>query len=233
MSTTESQTLDKHTNSKALELVSRVIPSAFFLIVVIRNITELYLYLTNPGSLANFDRWRFFAAVMGKIATIAFLGLMSILFLIRMEPLNKAKGVMPRIMAIVGTFFLYLMTLFPRRDLSLTESIIATSISLVGTFLSVFTLAHLGRSFSLMAEARRLVRTGPYRLVRHPLYVSETIASIGVLMQFRSLYTILIFVAYLLIQFQRMKNEEAILEQTFPDYKEYAQTTARVIPGVF
>jgi protein-S-isoprenylcysteine O-methyltransferase Ste14 len=84
-----------------------------------------------------------------------------------------------------------------------------------------------------MAEARRLVTTGPYRFVRHPLYLFETIASLGILLQFISAYTVLVFVGYMLIQLQRMKNEEAILEKAFPEYKEYRAKTARIIPAIY
>ncbi len=219
---------------KLVDLLSRTVPSAFFLFIVIVNISGLRTMLMEGEHAGVPDSsLRFWAMVLSKISIICFLGLMSVLFLIRIEPIKKTEGLLPRFTALVGTFCLYAMTFFPRVNLSIKQSLIATSISVLGTGLSVFALAHLGRSFSLMAEARRLVTTGPYRLVRHPLYLFETIASLGVLLHFLSGYTLLVFLAYILIQLQRMKNEEAILHKAFPEYEEYRARTYRVIPLVY
>jgi len=78
-----------------------------------------------------------------------------------------------------------------------------------------------------------LVTTGPYRIVRHPLYLFEEVAAVGVLIQFLSVYTAVIFVAHIFIQLQRIRNEESVLEQAFPEYQQYKSTTARLIPGVY
>jgi protein-S-isoprenylcysteine O-methyltransferase Ste14 len=69
--------------------------------------------------------------------------------------------------------------------------------------------------------------------VRHPLYLFEEIASLGILLQFFSPYTALVFLVHIVIQIQRMKNEETVLEKVFPEYKYYKATTARVIPKVY
>jgi protein-S-isoprenylcysteine O-methyltransferase Ste14 len=103
----------------------------------------------------------------------------------------------------------------------------------LGHVLAVYALAWLGRSFSIMAEARRLVTSGPYARVRHPLYLAEEIAVIGLFLQYASPSTALLVVAHLAFQLQRMRNEEQILRDSFPEYAAYARATRRLVPGVY
>jgi protein-S-isoprenylcysteine O-methyltransferase Ste14 len=218
---------------KLLDLVTRILPSAFYLIVLVQKVNETYAFIDGGQAFDAGSSWRFFAEVVSRSSTILLLGLLTILFIIRLEPIKKAKGLLPRALAVVGTFTMTLVTLFPRANLSFAQTVIASFLSLVGTGLSVFALAHLGRSFSVMAEARRLVTSGPYRIVRHPLYVFEAVASLGIMFQFFSSYSVLIYIFHCFFQLQRMKNEEAVLEGVFPEYQTYRSKTARLIPGIY
>lgn len=215
---------------KLLDLVTRILPSTFYLIVLIQKLNESYVFIVNGQASPS---GKFLAEAVSRFSTILFLGLLTILFIIRLEPIKKAKGILPRVLAVAGTFTMTLVTILPRADLSLAQTVIASLLSLAGTGLSLFALAHLGRSFSIMAEARRLVTSGPYRIVRHPLYLFEAMASLGILVQFFSFYSVLIYLAHCFFQFQRMKNEEAVLEGVFPEYQAYKLTTARVIPRIY
>jgi len=69
---------------------------------------------------------------------------------------------------------------------------ISTALILIGTVGAVLGAAQLGCSFSVMAETRQLVIAGPYRFVRHPLYLTEQIATFGLFMQFASAWTALV-----------------------------------------
>lgn len=168
-----------------------------------------------------------------RLSSIAFLLLVATSVILRAKPSNRARGLEPRISALAGSFIVYAFGLFPRRDLSVASEIVSTCLNLIGTGAAIFALAQLGRSFSVMAEARRLVTSGVYRYVRHPLYVAEELATIGIFMQFLSVWTTLLLAAQIAFQLRRMHNEELVLAATFPEYADYRRTTARLIPGIY
>jgi protein-S-isoprenylcysteine O-methyltransferase Ste14 len=168
-----------------------------------------------------------------RVSSIAFLILLAVMTVVRRRATGKARGVEPRISALAGTFLVSAVTLFPRRELSVGGELAATALILLGTALAVYVLVQLGRSFSVMAEARRLVTSGVYRIVRHPLYVAEEIAAIGLVIQFLSYQTLLLLAVHAGFQLRRMRNEEAVLISTFPEYGAYKEKTARLIPGIY
>jgi protein-S-isoprenylcysteine O-methyltransferase Ste14 len=168
-----------------------------------------------------------------RLSTIAFLLLLAAATILRARPTGKARGLEPRISALIGAFLVYAIPLFPRRELSVTAEMVSTLLILFGSAAAIYTLLRLGGSFSMMAEARRLVTSGPYRLVRHPLYLAEELAIVGLSMQFFSLSTAFVLAVQIAFQLRRMHNEEAILAESFPEYAAYRQRTARLLPGIY
>lgn len=222
------------TSGRLADLLSRFLPAIFFLAAVRGKLAELISFLNRPeNDRPGLGNLAFQVSVGSRISVILFLVLLASLFVLRGKPVKKASGLSPRLMAITGTFLMSAVTLFPRAELGLLQTVTATCLVLLGTSASIFVLFWLGRSFSLMAEARRLVTSGPYSVVRHPLYLAEEIAVIGATLQFVSVFTFVIFGFHLWIQIQRMKNEEAVLRGAFPDYNNYQARTARLIPGVY
>jgi protein-S-isoprenylcysteine O-methyltransferase Ste14 len=168
-----------------------------------------------------------------QLSAIVFLVLLAASVVLRARPAGKAHGLEPRVSALAGTFTVYAFSLSPRRELSLAAELAATTLTLIGSAASVLVLTQLGRSFSVMAEARRLVTSGVYRFVRHPLYLAEELAVIGIFMQFFSPWTALLLVAQVGFQLRRMHNEEAVLAGTFPEYAAYRARTARLVPSIY
>jgi protein-S-isoprenylcysteine O-methyltransferase Ste14 len=168
-----------------------------------------------------------------RLSTIAFLLLIAVAVILRSQPSGKASGLEPRISALIGSFLIYAVPLFPRRELSLLLEMVSTLLTTIGSIGAVIALGQLGRSFSVMAETRQLVTSGPYHFVRHPLYLAEEIAIFGVFMQFASVWTALLLVLQIAFQLRRMRNEELVLTASFPEYATYRQHTARLIPGIY
>jgi len=188
-----------------------------------------YMHEADPG----LSHAAYAVNIAMRVSAIAFLVLLAATVVLRTRPTGKARGFEPRVSALAGTFIVYAFALFPRRELPLAGEIAATCLTLIGSAASVFVLSQLGRSFSIMAEARRLVTTGVYGFVRHPLYLAEELATIGIFIQFASPGTTLLLAAQIAFQLRRMHNEEAVLGETFPEYAAYREKTARLLPGIY
>jgi protein-S-isoprenylcysteine O-methyltransferase Ste14 len=171
--------------------------------------------------------------VAARIANVMFLTLIASTTLTRLAPILKSRGIEPRISALLGTFMSMGLALLPKADLGPILSVTSTVLIMTGATLSFVVLRWLGKSFSILAEARRLVTEGPYRVVRHPLYVCEGIAIAGVMLQVISPWAVSIAIAIAVVQYRRMVNEEAILNSAFPEYRAYAARTPRVAPAFF
>lgn len=96
--------------------------------------------------------------------------------------------------------------------------------------LNIIGLAALRRSFAIMAEARVLVRSGPYRFVRHPMYSAHFIIFLCVLLQRFAPLTLGLYVLFVAGQIVRARIEERKLAATFPEYEEYRRTTGMFFP---
>ena len=168
-----------------------------------------------------------------RLSVIAYLVVIAASVLVRLRPARKARGVEPRISALIGTFLLTAVVILPRHDLSPVAALVSASLTIAGSALAVVVVAQLRGSFSIMAESRELVTTGVYRIVRHPLYLAEEIAAIGVAMQFFSPWAALVLAVQIGFQLRRMRNEEVVLTATFPEYLAYRTGTARILPGIY
>jgi protein-S-isoprenylcysteine O-methyltransferase Ste14 len=95
---------------------------------------------------------------------------------------------------------------------------------------------HLGRNWSgtvTVKEGHTLITSGPYQLVRHPIYTGIIVALLGTTLAIGATYgfiaTVLIVIGFIL----KLTVEETRMRETFADYDDYSCHTARLIPGVY
>jgi protein-S-isoprenylcysteine O-methyltransferase Ste14 len=153
--------------------------------------------------------------------------------LLRNPPSVKAGGIAPRISALFGSFLSLGLPFLHPVSLPLGLQLVALTMTTAGYGLAAVTLFHLKGSFSVMAEARRLVTDGPYAVVRHPLYASEFLYILAAMLQFAQPWAGLIITAQFFFQVTRMRNEETVLAMRFSEYRAYAAHTSRLIPGIY
>jgi protein-S-isoprenylcysteine O-methyltransferase Ste14 len=179
----------------------------------------------------------FDAAALASIVSLAAIGLytfmLACLYALRLRPVNKFAGIVPAVTSIVGCFLLSALLFCPPVDLPVGMKIFAAALIVAGNLFTVYALAYLGRSFSILPEGRRLVTSGPYRLMRNPVYLGEAVATIGAMITLFSPWAALIVLAQFALQLARIIYEERVLRATFPEYADYAKRTARLIPGVY
>ena len=83
-------------------------------------------------------------------------------------------------------------------------------------------------------EGQKVIDTGLYGVVRHPMYMSTLLLFLSMPLVLGSVFSFLIMLAYIPIIGKRMKNEEKVLEEGLEGYREYRQRVKyKVIPFIW
>jgi protein-S-isoprenylcysteine O-methyltransferase Ste14 len=98
---------------------------------------------------------------------------------------------------------------------------------------AVWSIRTLDRSLSVVPQARELVRHGPYARVRHPLYLGEIVAMLGLALAAGGLLPVMGWGLFSAVQAYRAVHEELLLAAALPGYHEYRRSTALLVPGLF
>jgi protein-S-isoprenylcysteine O-methyltransferase Ste14 len=172
-------------------------------------------------------------ALLSQGCIFVFYTIIFCIMILRPEPVSRATGVWPALLAVAGSYGVWLIPLLPRGPELPALAVASALILLVSEGLVLYPLVVLGGSFSLIPQARKLVTSGPYAYIRHPLYLIEEAAVAGVLLQYAWFAALPFFVLHVAVQIRRMQLEEMVLRKAFPEYAAYAKRTQRLIPGVW
>lgn len=110
---------------------------------------------------------------------------------------------------------------------------LAGMLMLVGLLISCAAKLHLNFSFGIVAANRGVKKSGPYRLVRHPMYLGYALNHAGFVMLHPAPLNIAIYTVTWIAMAVRVQFEEQFLRQD-PSYVEYAESVRyRLLPGLF
>src|SRR6266705_384468 len=184
---------------------SRLLPAIFFSFFLVRQLLFVCDGLHNLGSATDL------LFLIQQCLALAYFTMLVVLYSVRLPKRGTDQRLGVVFIAFTGTFTAIAASFLPggeRRDaLVLPADIIAT----IGLAYSVWGLAYLRRSFSIVPEARRLVTGGPYALSRHPVYLGEIVTAIGINLATFGLPSALAVLYFVICEVLRMRGEERVL----------------------
>jgi protein-S-isoprenylcysteine O-methyltransferase Ste14 len=170
---------------------------------------------------------------LSKVSVFVFALVLIGLLIIRRSPVAAATGWAPRVIAFLGCYLGIALLTLPVRVHGSPWFGASAGLIFAGTTFALYSLFWLGRSISIMPEGRKLVTSGPYGMVRHPLYLGEQLALVGVALLVTSPWAIALVVLQFCCQLYRMNYEESVLSGAFPEYVAYMLKTDRLIPWLY
>jgi protein-S-isoprenylcysteine O-methyltransferase Ste14 len=196
-----------------------------------------------------FDYWQawLFMAVFGCTsgATTVYLALRDPKLLERRMNVGPRAEKEPaqKIIMVLATLGFIAMLVFPAIDHRFGWSSVPASVSVLGDalialgFLFIFFVFRensYGASTIQIAEGQTVISTGPYALVRHPMYAGALVMSVGIPLALDSWWGLFVLFLLLPVLIWRLLDEERFLRQNLPGYTEYqTKVKYRLVPFIW
>lgn len=179
---------------------------------------------------AHFHQWRSAGRPVG-LGLMVQETLMSALFVVRRRPLQTSRSPLAWVASGVGTFGMLAMR--PVAEPLGGLGPLWMALQIVGVAGALACLVALGRSFGIVAANRGVQTTGPYRIVRHPMYASYIVSSAGYLLENPSPANTVVWLLVWVCQLTRIDKEEEVLSAD-PAYRAYrGRVRRRLIPFLY
>jgi protein-S-isoprenylcysteine O-methyltransferase Ste14 len=205
----------------------RTVPAIFFSVFLVAKLLQSWdAVLSVPARAQPSD----YLAPLDQVLELAYFALIVFLYVTRLP--KRAGDARPAVIFVsfFGSFAILAAGILPgvpARSAMLVPSALLVTLGLCYT---LWALAYLQRSFSIIPEARRLVTGGPYGLSRHPLYLGEGMAAVGFVVPTVAWAGLLLLLLFGLSQYIRIRAEERVLAREFPEYGRYAGRVPRYLP---
>jgi protein-S-isoprenylcysteine O-methyltransferase Ste14 len=198
------------------------------------------------GTLDYWQAWLFIAVfVFASGATTVYLAMRDPKLLERRMKVGPRAEKEPaqKIIMVFAMLGFIAMLVFPALDHRFGWSSVPASVSLLGDtlialgFLFIFFVFRensYGASTIQIAEGQTVISTGPYALVRHPMYAGALVMLVGIPLALGSWCGLLVLLLLLPVLIWRLLDEERFLRQNLPGYQEYQMKVKyRLLPFIW
>jgi protein-S-isoprenylcysteine O-methyltransferase Ste14 len=201
------------------------------------------IFFVPAGTLEYWEAWVFIAVLL-----IPFLFVLT--YLLRKDPellarrtrLSEKESAQRRIIRASGLIF-FIGFLIPGLDHRYgwsdipVEAVLAADVLVILGYALVFLVFKENPFASRVVEVeheQKVISTGPYALVRHPMYLGTSIMWLATPIALGSYWALPVFLILPIVLVYRIMNEEEVLLRDLPGYREYTQMVKyRLIPGIW
>jgi protein-S-isoprenylcysteine O-methyltransferase Ste14 len=219
--------------------LARVVFTRTFVFVVLL----LAILFLSAGTFAYWEAWVYFGIIL--VPMISFL-----IFLLKTNPellerrmRVREKQAEQKFIVIIGSIIFFLVFLLPGFDKRFRwsevpmEMVIVADIFVLLSYLMIFLVLRENRYASRIIEVERdqeVISTGPYAIVRHPMYLGASLMYLFSPLALGSYWAIIPSFLMIPVLVARIRNEEKILERELEGYQKYMQKTKyRLVPGIW
>jgi len=200
---------EKYFSAKTLHIIIR---AAIAILLAVFLISRIFSY---P---------RYWFKPLWGVETLIF-GVFLLIYIVRKDPVDRSRGAREIIIPLIGGILPFGLLYSPPHPLIVNsiKHIYGVFIWMTAaTCLTLWGLWTLKRAFSVTVEARELVTGGPYRFVRHPVYLGEMLTAGAVATLRFSWLNVVLLILFIAIQLYRSRLEEDKLSRCFPEYRQFA-----------
>lgn len=121
-------------------------------------------------------------------------------------------------------------TLYPQNFLVLILELVSV---VVGLWAILAMKLHTLSVLPSVKQGGQLCTSGPYRILRHPMYTSVLLLLFALLLNKYDIFRLVVFIVVIIDLILKMNVEEKILLAHYSDYKSYMSNSKRIIPFLY